>query len=125
MGETLGEFLQKCRQERNLSLRGLEKLTGVAYASLHKIENGTVSRPKAETLEQLARGLKVPYEALDRLARGLPAEPRPSDTGISLEQGMDHMLACLYNLPIPSTDKDYLRTMILKYLERFERKQSD
>lgn len=44
--------------EKNLSIRQVEIMTGVSKSTINRIMNGEVS-PTADTLEHLAKGLKI------------------------------------------------------------------
>jgi len=55
--------LRKLRLERGLSLRDLEKLSGVAYSGICRMENGEYL-PNIKTLLKLARALNVRVEDL-------------------------------------------------------------
>ena len=74
---------------------------------------------KPETLEKLAKALRVPYEQLDRLSRGLGGDTSPSNCAANVEEGLDPLLAALHRLPIPQADQDFLQSMLVKYLDRF------
>lgn len=50
-------LLKEIRKKRGLSLRQVSILTGVGYKTIHDIENG--SMPRIDTLELLAKGLKI------------------------------------------------------------------
>ena len=50
--------LREIREQKALSLRELERLSGVDYSSISKIETGD-SSPKLETILKLAKALKV------------------------------------------------------------------
>lgn len=51
-------LLDKIMYEKNLSVRQVSIATGVSKSTINRIMNGTVS-PTADTLERLAKGLKV------------------------------------------------------------------
>lgn len=51
-------LLSKIMQDRNLSIRQVSILTGVPRSTLSDILNDKVS-PRLDTLEQIARGLKI------------------------------------------------------------------
>lgn len=59
----LGEFIRSQREVASLSLRRLADLAGVSNPYLSQIERG-LRRPSAETLQQLARALKISVETL-------------------------------------------------------------
>jgi transcriptional regulator with XRE-family HTH domain len=113
---TLGEFLQDQRTRQGKSLRSLGKQSGVPYSNIAKIESGTVTSPTQDTLEKLAKALNVPYETLDRLARGLDSM---ADKSVSLDEGRNDVLRSISRLPIPEADREFLQTMFSRYLNRF------
>lgn len=55
--------LRHIRKQKSLSLRDLERLSGVDYSSISKIETGG-SSPKLETVIRLARALEVDLSEL-------------------------------------------------------------
>jgi DNA-binding Xre family transcriptional regulator len=54
----VGRRIRERREELGLSLRDLEKRTGIAYPNLSNLERG-VHDPKLETLHRIAKGLEV------------------------------------------------------------------
>ena len=60
----IGVYLRSLRDTRSLSLRDVEKKTGVSNAVLSQIESGQVKRPSPTTLYKLAELFDVPYEEL-------------------------------------------------------------
>ncbi|MBS7209354.1 MAG: helix-turn-helix transcriptional regulator [Lachnospiraceae bacterium] len=51
-------LLDKIMFRKNLSVRQVEMLTGVSKSTVQRIANNEIS-PTADTLERLAKGLKV------------------------------------------------------------------
>jgi transcriptional regulator with XRE-family HTH domain len=51
-------LLDKIMYEKNLSIRQVSIMTGVSKSAISKIMNGEVS-PTIDTLERLAKGLKI------------------------------------------------------------------
>lgn len=51
-------LLDKIMYEKNLSVRQVSIMTGVSKSTINRIMNNEVS-PSAETLERLAKGLKI------------------------------------------------------------------
>ena len=51
-------LLSKIMYEKNLSIRQVSIMTGVSKSAIGKIMNGNVS-PTIDTLERLAKGLKI------------------------------------------------------------------
>jgi transcriptional regulator with XRE-family HTH domain len=59
----VGHLIRKLRQERNLSIRELGRLSGLSANALSMIERGRAS-PSVSTLYRLTDALKVPITAL-------------------------------------------------------------
>ena len=72
----IGLYLKSLRDTRSLSLREIERKTGVSNAVLSQIESGQVKRPSPETLYKLAELYGVPYDEL--MARAGYPSPQKS-----------------------------------------------
>lgn len=58
-------LLSKIMYERELSIRQVSIMTGIPKSTISRIMNGEVS-PRADTLELLAKGLKIHiYDLID------------------------------------------------------------
>ena len=74
MGESLGHYLRKCREEKqreegnHFSLRQLAQRIGVEPSYLSKIERGLEPRPSEETTRALALALGEDPDALLAMA---------------------------------------------------------
>lgn len=55
--QPLGEILKAAREKQGLSLYALAKLSGVDRSLLWKLEGGSVSDPRPETLSKVAEAL--------------------------------------------------------------------
>jgi len=77
MEETLGLTLKKARTERGLSLRGVERATGINNAHLSQIESGTIAKPEMAMLWELAALYELDYGQLLTLA-GYGSSPESS-----------------------------------------------
>ena len=55
--------LRKLRRKQKLTLRDLERLSGVDYSSISKIETGA-AEPKVNTIVKLAKALNVSLDEL-------------------------------------------------------------
>ena len=64
---TIGEYIKKIREEKNLSLNQLALYSGVSAAHLSRIERG-LREPSPEILRKIAAALKVSYEELMKVA---------------------------------------------------------
>lgn len=69
MAKTLGETLQEAREEREWSLRDVEKRTEIHNAHLSQIEKGTITRPDPNMLWTLATLYELDFQELMRLAK--------------------------------------------------------
>jgi transcriptional regulator with XRE-family HTH domain len=58
----IGANLRKLREDRNLSIRSLSKICGLAVNTLSLIENGKTS-PSINTLSKIAKALNIPLTA--------------------------------------------------------------
>jgi transcriptional regulator with XRE-family HTH domain len=72
--ETLGETLKAARTAAQLSLRDVERRTGVKSGHLSQIETGTIERPEMAILWELAATYDVDFARLLRLARYTAAD---------------------------------------------------
>ncbi|MCA0453941.1 MAG: helix-turn-helix domain-containing protein [Chloroflexi bacterium] len=65
---TLGEFLQSVREAKRISLRAVEKATGVSNAYLSQLETGKIKQPSPTILHKLSELYEVAYNELLALA---------------------------------------------------------
>ncbi|MYC96910.1 MAG: helix-turn-helix transcriptional regulator [Caldilineaceae bacterium SB0661_bin_32] len=73
----LGAFLSSARSKLDMSLRAVEKETGISNAYLSQLEHGKIKTPSPQNLHKLAQLYRVPYELLMELA-GFPIPKVPS-----------------------------------------------
>ena len=64
MGNNLGQILQKIREVKGISLRGVEEKTKVSNAYLSQLENGKAENPSPHILYKLSSLYEVPYDSL-------------------------------------------------------------
>ncbi len=64
MDKRLGTFLASLRQRKNLSLRDVERDTGVSNAYVSQLENGKIRAPSPVVLNKLAGLYGVQYAVL-------------------------------------------------------------
>lgn len=66
MAPKLGEELARLRQTkgRSISLREVERQTGVSNEYLSQLERGVATKPTPDVLQRLASFYGVPYESL-------------------------------------------------------------
>lgn len=60
----LGVLLAGARKQKNLTLRAVEKKTGVSNAYLSQLENGGVHEPSPIILAKLADLYEIPYPTM-------------------------------------------------------------
>lgn len=60
--ETFGSLLRKKREEKNLSIRQLAKITGVSPAYISQLENNYRNNPTPRVLRALCTGLGIDDE---------------------------------------------------------------
>lgn len=61
---SLGEELRRIRDLLGLSLRQVEKITGISNAYLSQLETGKIEKPAPSYLYKLSEAYNVPYELL-------------------------------------------------------------
>lgn len=66
--KTFGVLLRELRESRGMTVNQLGIYSEVSPALISKIENGKRGTPKPDTIEKLAKGLKMPYEELMAVA---------------------------------------------------------
>lgn len=75
---TLATFVSQARSNAGLTLRAVEKETGVSNAYLSQLEHGKIQTPAPQNLHKLASLYCVPYELLMELA-GYPMPQKSGD----------------------------------------------
>jgi transcriptional regulator with XRE-family HTH domain len=68
MASTLADELRQIRELRGVSLRQVERKTGISNAYLSQLERGEATKPSPQKLYKLAEFYRVPYEFLMDLA---------------------------------------------------------
>jgi transcriptional regulator with XRE-family HTH domain len=101
----LGGFLRGSREQRALTLRAVEKATGVSNAYLSQLECGKIRKPSPLVLHKLAQLYEMPYALLLEKA-GYPSPTAENVAGHPLV--VDSRLG-----PISSYEETELR----RYLE--------
>jgi transcriptional regulator with XRE-family HTH domain len=74
---SFGDALKKFREERGLSLRELDKLSGVSYAYIQRLENNDRIAPSTEKIDSLMAALKLSPQRKEVLRYLLLAAPVP------------------------------------------------
>jgi len=81
MASTLGDELSRLRQVkgRSVSLREVERQTGISNEYLSQLERGLATKPAPAVLQSLAKFYDVPYESLLVAAGYLKEKPIDRD----------------------------------------------
>jgi transcriptional regulator with XRE-family HTH domain len=74
---SLGKYLQRARESKKLTLRAVEKETGISNAYLSQLESGKIKKPSPSILYKLALIYEVTYSDTMELA-GYPSIEQPS-----------------------------------------------
>jgi transcriptional regulator with XRE-family HTH domain len=61
---TLGSLLRGGRERKSLSLRAVERVTGVSNAYLSQLESGKIRQPSPVVLHKLAELYELPYATI-------------------------------------------------------------
>jgi transcriptional regulator with XRE-family HTH domain len=86
---TLGQYLQAARDAKHLSLRAVEKATGVSNAYLSQVESGKIKQPSPTILHKLSELYEVSYADVLALA-GHPV-PGEDDNADNLPRALDRL----------------------------------
>ena len=62
--QTVAKNIRKYRKKKDLSQDKLSKLADVAHATIIKIESGGIQSPTIDTVQKIAKALKVNIEDL-------------------------------------------------------------
>jgi transcriptional regulator with XRE-family HTH domain len=66
--QTLGQFLKNAREKQGLSLRAVEKVTGISNPYLSQLEGNKIKQPSPTLLHKLCELYEVPYSTVMELA---------------------------------------------------------
>jgi len=66
--QTLGQFLRGAREKQGLSLRAVEKATGISNPYLSQLEGNKIKQPSPKLLHKLCELYEVPYSTVMELA---------------------------------------------------------
>jgi HTH-type transcriptional regulator, competence development regulator len=115
LSKSLGAVLAKARADKDLSLRDVEKLTGINNGHLSQIESGTIAKPAVGILWHLANVYELDFTKLMELAeRAGPASRRgPSRSLVG---------AALHTIDDLSPDEEQ---ELLTFMEHLRRKRQD
>ncbi|BFH10899.1 helix-turn-helix domain-containing protein [Paenibacillus melissococcoides] len=101
---SIGELIQRYRQNRGMTLSQLAELTGFHKGTISKIENGDIKRPEYMTIRPLADTLQIPLETLVELH-------------ITVDKRADTLLFVLEDVIQHSGTADLVKKVGRKFLE--------
>ncbi|HSR50014.1 MAG TPA: helix-turn-helix transcriptional regulator [Acidobacteriota bacterium] len=76
---TLGAYLRSLRQAKGMTLRAVEKESGVSNAYLSQLENGKLKNPSPPILHKLSQVYSASYQVLMEKAGYLMPSASPGD----------------------------------------------
>ena len=104
----LGQTLRTARESASLSLRQVEKLTGISNPYLSQLENGHTTNPSPHVLAKLARAYAVPYAQLMEAA-GYSEDTGKRDTTLRVA-----MLASRLDVSEQTQVEDFINRLIAR-----------
>ena len=107
MPSSLADIVKSLRSAKGVSLRDVEKKTGVSNAYLSQIESGAAKRPSPDKLYALAEYFEVPYGDLMRAA----GHVTPSDGS---ERSRGRLELALMSMDLTPDEED----QVLRYVSR-------
>jgi transcriptional regulator with XRE-family HTH domain len=106
MPKSLGHVLKDARVKHEMSLRDVERRTGIRNAHLSQIENGTITKPEMAMLWDLASLYGIDYTELLRRAGHVQGK----DTTGRQRQRMTVAMRAMTDLP-PKDQAEVLKFM--------------
>jgi transcriptional regulator with XRE-family HTH domain len=92
--KSLGGLLKELREANKLTLREMEKLTGISNAYLSQVENGQIKKPSPNYLFKISEVLNYPYESLmERAGHVVPKNREISSESQSIKQSSEQSKA--------------------------------
>lgn len=74
-----GHILRELREKRGFTVNQLGIKSDVSPGLISKLENGKRGIPKPDTIEKIAKGLKIDYKELMRIAGYIEEEEKSSE----------------------------------------------
>ena len=114
--QKLATFLAEARRKAGLTLRAVEKQTGISNAYLSQLEHGKIQVPAPNNLHKVADLYRVPYELLMELA----GHPVPRRSGADSSSSIDTIAARIGTVTQDEEDAlvDYLQFLRLRKRDR-------
>lgn len=110
-----GKWIKELRNEKGLSLKQLENISGVTSSYIHRIENGARRRPSVGIAEKLAKALEVnPAEFLEKLNLTSDIEVREE---VPLRELLIRSKFTINNNSVNKEQKDALLNIVTKIID--------
>lgn len=105
----LGDLVKDARLKKGLSIRQVERLTGISNAYLGQIERGEVKEPSPNKLLKLSEHLNVSYQSLMEAAGYV----MPTDSSYKRASNTNHMFLLEEDLNEQEAKalQDFLKTL--------------
>jgi transcriptional regulator with XRE-family HTH domain len=128
---TLGEFINKRRNDIDMSRNQLAKKAGISHTEVHRIETGERKQPSLKVLCAIADALNIPQEELLKVAGYTPSDdvsavervfpglrtPKQRETLERIADGLSR------NADLKDEDLDDLYRQLEVFIEVTKRKQ--
>lgn len=118
MGQSFGDYLKKLREDRNLTLRDVEREAKVSNAYLSQLERGDREVPNYKVLSRLAELYGISVTKLMEVAEG---EAKGEKVETSVESPNIEFLSRGYEKLSPEKKKQFKN--FLQYLVEQEKKK--
>lgn len=112
---TLGNYIVRLRIKKKINIRQLERLSGVSFSAIQRIEDGTTVSPGIGSLLALSKALNVPimslilaYEGHDPDEKSLEAFQEKEVQGVLRSLGKDILEKLVERIP----EKDIIRLVL-------------
>jgi HTH-type transcriptional regulator, competence development regulator len=109
-----GEYLRSLRKRKNLSIKELQKLSGVSDAYISQIENGKKPIPTPKTLEKLHKHLDVSLEHLLEKAGYISTIER--HTSVDLYDILQSPSITYKGVPLSSKQRELLKDLLNEFI---------
>lgn len=127
MAKHFGEVLRELREKRGLGVNQLSMQSGVSSGLISKIENKERGTPKPETIEKLAKGLKIKYEDLMEKADYLESK-KERDQSALFKEVSDSVMSELvekYGADFSDPEAAEMLEQLVKMVAKMQKKEGN
>lgn len=127
MVKHFGEVLRELREKRGLGVNQLSMQSGVSSGLISKIENKERGTPKPETIEKLAKGLKMKYEELMEKAEYLETK-KERDENVLIKEASDSFMNELvdkYGADFSDPEAAEMLEQLVKMVAKMQKKEGN